>query len=115
MEKFLIKHVRPGLCTACDLNPEAWRDLGMVLMPDAVAELCTISRDHRDNIVSCCSSLFWLWLERQPDATWKQLIKALKEINLNHLAAQIEEMLTPSINTDETSVSVEPVMPVECT
>ena len=114
MEKYLNKHVRPGLCIACDLNPEAWRDLGTVLMPDTVAELSTISQDHCGSIISCCSSLFRLWLQRQPDASWKQLIEALKEIKLNYLAAQIKGMLTPSVDAAVAGASVVPVIPVEC-
>ena len=39
-----------------------------------------------------------LWLKRQPNATWNQLIKALKApgIELNNAASEIEEMLLPS-------------------
>ena len=40
-----------------------------------------------------------LWLSRQPDATWNQLIKALRApgIELNSAASEIEGMLLPSI------------------
>ena len=81
-------------------------------MPNAVAELSTISCDHRE-IVSCCSRMFQLWLQRQPNASWKQLIEALKEVDLNHLATQIEGMLMPSVDPAAASASVVPVMPLE--
>ena len=110
---YLDKHVRLPVCAACDFNPQAWKDLGKVLMPDAVAELSVISRDHCDSVVNCCSNMFKLWLERKPDASWKQLIEALREINQNTLATQIEGMLKPSVDTPAADASVEPVMPVE--
>ena len=100
------------MCAACD-NPQKWKDLGKVLMPNAVAELSIISNNHRD-IVSCCSRMFQIWLERQPNASWKQLIEALKEVDLNHLATQIEGMLMPSNDTAAASASVVPAMPREC-
>jgi len=36
-----------------------------------------------------------LWLNRQPNATWNQLIKALRApgIELNNVASKIEKML----------------------
>ena len=114
MENYLDKHVRPGLCAACDVNPQAWKDLGKVLMPDAIAELSTISQDHRDRVINCCSRMFQLWLQRKPNASWKQLIMALKEINLNTLASQIEGMLTPSVDPVTTGASVVPMMPGKC-
>ena len=113
MEKYLNKHVRPELCKACDLNPQAWKDLGTGLMPDAAAELSIISQDRRDSVVNRCSSMFQLWFKRQPNASWKQLIKALREIDLNTLAAQIEGMLKPSVDPAAAGASVLPVMPVE--
>ena len=82
-------------------------------MSDAAAELSIISRDHRDSVVNCCSNMFQLWLQRQPDASWKQLIEALREINLNHLATQIKGMLMPSVDT--AAAGVVPVMQVKGT
>ena len=114
IEKYLNKYVRPELCKACDLNPLAWKDLGTVLMPNAAAELSIISHNHRDSIVNRCSSMLQLWLERQPDASWNQLIKALEEINQNNLAAQIEGMLKPSVDPAAAGANVVSVMPAEC-
>ena len=87
-ENYLITYVRPGLYAACDLNPQAWRDLGIELMPDAGADLSAISLDRRDSVVDRCSNMFRLWLQRQPNASWKQLIEALSKTNQNTLAAQ---------------------------
>jgi len=97
----LNKHVTPQLCASCDKNPEAWKDLGRELLPvgDASeAALSTIAVNNKDDVAGGYSSLFLLWLERKPEANWKQLIDALKQVNLNSLAAKIEERLIPSVN-----------------
>ena len=95
--KYINRHVRNHICAACDLNPGIWKDLGIELMgQDSVADLNTISANHRGNVLGCCSSLFILWLQRQPKANWKQLIDALIKIKLNQLAAEIKKPLIPS-------------------
>ena len=111
-EIYLNRHIRLPLCAACDVNPQAWKDLGTELMPDAEAELSAISAEHPNSLVKRCSSLFQLWLQKESNASWKQLLDALKKVNLNHLATQIEEMLVSSVDTAHTE-SVAPVMPVE--
>ena len=63
---------------------------------DSVADLNTISANNRGDVIQCCSSMFSLWLERQPKASWKQLIEALTKIKLNQLASEIEKLLISS-------------------
>ena len=95
------------MTAACDRNPQAWKDLGIELMPDSAAELSTISANS-NNVVTCCSSLFSLWLERQPKASWRQLIEALKNTGLENLATEIEGRLISSVDpgyTTKTTVS----------
>ena len=113
MEIYLNRHIRPQLCAACAVNPQALMDLGVELMPDAVAELSIISVEHCHSVVNHCSSLFQLWLQRESNASWKQLLDALKKINLNHLATQIEGMLVLSVDTATHTESGAPVMPLE--
>ena len=113
MAIYLNRHVRPQLCAACDVNPLALMDLGVELMPDAETELDAISAEHPNSIVKRCSSLFKLWLQRESNASWKQLLDALKKINLNRLATQIEGMLVSSVDTATHAESVVPVMPVK--
>ena len=60
---------------------------------DSVADLDIISVNHRGDVIGCCSSLFSLWLQRQPEASWKQLIDALIKIKLNVLALEITKSL----------------------
>jgi len=83
--------------------------LGRELLPvgDASeAALSTIAVNNKDDVTTRCSSLFTLWLGRQPNASWKKLIDALKKINLNNLATEIEGKLIPpadsSCSTEDT-------------
>ena len=95
--RHLNNHVRSHVCGACAINSRIWQDLGIELMgEDSVADLNTISANNRGDVIQCCSSMFSLWLERQPDASWKQLIKALTKIKLNQLASKIEKSLISS-------------------
>ena len=95
--KYLNSRVRSHICGACDLNPLIWKDLGIELMgQDSVADLNTISVNNHDNVTARCSSLFSLWLQRQPEANWKQLIDALIKVKLNVLASEIKKSLLSS-------------------
>ena len=40
--------------------------------------------------------MFKLWLERLPEASWRRLIEGLKQIRMNKLASEIEELLSSS-------------------
>ena len=63
---------------------------------DSLADLNTISANNRGDVIVCCSSMFSLWLQRQPEANWKQLIGALNKIKLNVLASKIKKSLISS-------------------
>jgi len=90
-DKFLNKYVRDKVC-------EKWRDLGIELMgQDAVPNLNVTRANHCNDVSECCSRMFTLWRQRTPKANWKQLIEALKEVNLNHLASELEGLSTPSV------------------
>ena len=104
--RYLNRYVRPQLTAACDSNPQAWKDLGIELMPDSAAALSTISANN-NNVVACCSSLFSLWFQRQPEASWKQLIDALKITGLENLAKQIKGQLIPSVDPAYTTRTAE--------
>ena len=92
--RYLNSHVIRHICGACALNPVIWKNLGIELMgQDSVADLNTISVNYRDNVIERCSSMFLLWLQRQTEASWKQLIDALIKVELNVLASEIEKSL----------------------
>ena len=72
-----------------------WRDLGVQLLPPETVGI--IEQNHRQNVVSCCKRVLEEWLQTTTDATWNQLIRALRSpgVQLNHLAGQLEQMLIP--------------------
>ena len=77
-----------------------WYDLGVELLAEEdVQALNEIQRNNPRDVSTCCTKMFQLWLERQPDASWSQLIQALREpnIEMNGLANTIEQKLI-SIN-----------------
>ena len=95
--KLLNKLVKKSLITK-------WYDLGIELLAEEdVQALDEIQRNNPRDASTCCTKMFQLWLERQPKASWKQLVEALKEpnIEMNELANTIEQKLV-SINKGTT-------------
>ena len=106
--KFLNRHVRENICAA---GPEVWLDLGIELLQEEdIAALKTIKSNTSDCTVRC-SEMFALWLERQPKASWRNLIDALKQIHQNKLAFSIENLLLVG-QTSEEAGTVKQILPV---
>ena len=103
--------MRNELGGACALNPGAWKSVGLELMPGSNAELNIIQVNSQGNVISCCSSLFDLWLQRNPHASWEHLIEALNIANLNDLATKIEGMLQPSADSTHKIETAKPQIP----
>ena len=66
---------------------------------DAVTDLDMIRVDYPYNVKEYCSRMFTQaeWRQRTPKASWKQLIEALKEVELTHLASELEELFKSSV------------------
>ena len=80
-----------------------WYDLGLELLEQEDEEkLYKIKCNNPSNVDECCTEMFQLWLRKCTNATWNQLIQALKEVELNNLAATIEGMLLPTEDTAST-------------
>jgi len=62
----------------------------------SATELRKIEVANKHDVEKCCESLLTLWLQNQSNPSWKQLIDALKQVNLNRLAAEIERKLVSS-------------------
>ena len=105
--KYLNRHVRAQLCAACDSNPQAWKDLGNELIPDGDAAVRGIAANNQ-NVTTCCALMFDTWLQREPNASWRQLIDALNIIGLNKLAAEIAGKLeSPTVSQVPKGMSLE--------
>ena len=55
-----------------------------------------IKANHSDDVTKCCSAMLTLWRQRQTNASWRQLIEALKQLKLNRVATEIEKLLKSS-------------------
>ena len=53
-----------------------------------VGRLQTIKNDH-NNDDQRCSAMFQKWIEKDTSASWKHLIKALRNIDMNQVAENI--------------------------
>ena len=88
--KYLHGHVKPNIT-------DKWFDIGMQLF-DVGDEtvLNTIQNNNFGDANKCTAEMLKLWLERNSDANWNQLIQTLRMpvIGLNSLALKIENMLT---------------------
>ena len=95
----IIGSDRPSLRSLHDhvVNSVAgkWKDLGVQLLPPEMVDI--IAEDHPHDVVSCCKCVLKKWLDTTTDATWNQLIKALRSpsVQLDYLAGQLEQMLIP--------------------
>ena len=88
--KLLNKHVRKEVSSK-------WHDLGLELLEQEDEErLNEIESNNPNDVGKCCKEMFQLWLRKCTNATWNQLIQALKEVELNNLATTIEGMLIPT-------------------
>ena len=86
----LNKHVIPLVATR-------WHDLGLELLETTLKherELEIIETNYRNDVSTCCRKMLSKWLESQSDsASWDQLIQAVKNIELNNVANDIEQLL----------------------
>ena len=91
--KLLNKHVRKDVSSK-------WHDLGLELLEQEDEEkLNEIETNNPNDVSKCCKEMFQLWLRKCTNATWNQLIQALKMVELNNLAVKIEGMLIPTEDT----------------
>ena len=91
--KYLNRYVRELICTK-------WLDVGVELFEQKDERVLRIIKaNNAGNCSECCAEMLQLWLERQPKATWSQLIEALRSpgIKLNGVASKLEGMLLPSV------------------
>jgi len=75
-----------------------WYELGIKLLNEKEeSHLDIIKVDNADKKM-CCKEMFWHWLSTDTNASWQQLIKALKSpgVGLPVVAADLERILTGS-------------------
>ena len=71
-----------------------WYILGLQLLdPQYEYELDTIEADTRNDAATSCRKMFSKWLNTDELASWDKLIKALRTVQLNNVANDIEQLL----------------------
>ena len=91
-KKKLLDHVIPNVTSR-------WYILGVKLLKeDQESHLDVIESNHAGDNETCCMKMFWYWLNTNTDATWEQLIVALRSsaVKLPVVADDLEKMLTGS-------------------
>ena len=71
-----------------------WYELGIELLDDdKVTHLENIRANHNE-ATRCCTAMFMYWLQSHSNATWHQLIEALKSpgVELNNVATTVEAL-----------------------
>jgi len=69
-----------------------WYELGLELV-DSNRILKVIEADHRNDANTCCRKMFEKWLEKISDASWSQLITALKNIKMETAADVVSKFI----------------------
>ena len=73
---------------------DKWRDIGVQLLhPTLISNrvLEVIAADHPHSVEGCCKSMFEKWLDTQKDASWNQLVEAIKTIKLHAFASTLQK------------------------
>ena len=74
-----------------------WYDIGVQLLDTDSGTLDVIKGNYPTDISTCCREMFKEWLERQPDASWSQLIQVLIDIGMKTLADKVRTTLKQSV------------------
>ena len=75
-----------------------WKEIGVQLLrSNQTHELDIIQVNYPQDVVHCCKCVLKKWLESSVDATWNQLIEALRcpGVGLNYFASELEQKLKP--------------------
>ena len=105
-EKYFNRHVKETICAA---GPEVWRDLGVQLLQEKDIIALDMIKNSKAELAVRCSEMFKLWLKRQPKASWRDLIEALKQIHQNKLAFDAEGLLSVT-QTSEEAGTMNPIL-----
>ena len=79
---------KPGSKDLMHLKVSDWNRLGLALKLDPY-DLNIIEQDFRGDTRKQSLKMFELWLKTQPDASYEQLIKALREVGDETVASSV--------------------------
>ena len=82
-----------------------WLKLGEELLQEKDVAALEAIKNNTTELNVRCSEMFKLWLKREPKASWRKLIDALKQIELNKLVFDIEDLLSVRQTNEETGTA----------
>ena len=89
----LVIHVIPSVAIK-------WFNLGVVLLdPKYQNELSVIEADTRNDAATCCRKMFSKWLNTDEHASWNELMRVLRIVQLNNVANDIQLLLQGEYKT----------------
>ena len=91
-KKKVLDHVIPNVIPK-------WYEIGLKLLKEEQEQhLDVIKSDHPGDNTTCCTEMFWYWLRSNDDASWLQLIDALRSpaIELYTVASKLEKIFAGS-------------------
>ena len=77
----------------CAKGAQVWKDVGIELLGGRNNDALDVIENNNSDVTNCCSKMFQLWLDRQPTASYRQLIQVLEKVKLNYLADQVKSKL----------------------
>ena len=97
MQMNFVEYSKPSLKRLVplltDIAPN-WCELGAILLDEKhEGQLKLIESTHGSNVKKCCSVMLRYWVDKHPEATWHQLVQALRTpgVDLDTVASRIEE------------------------
>ena len=92
-------HLKPNIATIQELVIQRaftqWRSIGIELLTkkNDFTQLGIIKDSNPNNHKQCCYDMFDYWFLNYPNATWEDLLKALRSPAVGHnaLAAEVEK------------------------
>ena len=96
---YCIVHLKPNIATIQELVIQRattqWRSIGTELLTkeNDSSQLGIIKESNPGNHKQCCYDMFEYWLQNYPNATWEDLLKALRSPAVGHnaLATAVEK------------------------
>ena len=82
----LNKYVIPSVATK-------WYDVGLELLETKYEKELDIIETNCNDVKICCRKMFSKWLQTEELASWNKLIEALRNVELNNVVTDIEQLL----------------------
>ena len=74
-----------------------WYEIGVMLLEgEQESQLILIQSDYGSDVRKCCLAMLQYWMDTHPEATWHQLVTALRSpgVDLFAIATDIEKNFT---------------------